>query len=198
MNKKLLAGIAGGAIAVIAGISIVLGGGANAATGKYDYETVAVVKGDVARVISASGAVQPREKVEVGSEVSGRITAIYVDFNAPVKKDQVLAQVDPETFQNTLDQNIARLRQSEAAVDNSRAAIDRAKVALDVAQKNFTRQKALYDQQAISQQAWELAEQTFTNAKLTLQSEEVSLKSSLAGLETSRASVSDSRTRLER
>lgn len=198
MNKKLLAGIAGGAIAVIAGVSIVLGGGANAATGKYAYETVAVGKGDVARVISASGAVQPREKVEVGSEVSGRITAIYVDFNAPVKKDQVLAQVDPETFQNTLDQNIARLRQSEAAVDNSRAAIDRAEVALDVAQKNFTRQKALFDQQAISQQAWELAEQTYTNAKLTLQSEEVSLKSSLAGLETSKASVSDARTRLER
>jgi len=198
MNKKLLAGIAGGAIAVIAGVSVVLGGGANAATGKYAYETVAVGKGDVARVISASGAVQPREKVEVGSEVSGRITAIYVDFNAPVKKNQVLAQVDPETFQNTLDQNIARLRQSEAAVDNSRAAIDRAKVALDVAQKNFTRQKALFDQQAISQQAWELAEQTNTNAKLTLQSEEVSLKSSLAGLETSKAAVSDSRTRLER
>lgn len=198
MNKKLLAGIAGGAIAVIAGVSVVFGTGASAATGKYTYETVAVSKGDVARVISASGAVQPREKVEVGSEVSGRITAIYVDFNAPVKKDQLLAQVDPETFQNTLDQNIARLRQSEAAVDNSRAAIDRAKVALDVAQKNFTRQKALFDQQAISQQAWELADQTFTNAKLTLQSEEVSLKSSLAGLETAKASVNDSRTRLER
>ncbi len=198
MNKKLLAGIAGGAIAVIAGVSLVLGGGASAATGKYEYETVAVGKGDVARVISASGAVQPREKVEVGSEVSGRITAIYVDFNAPVKKDQVLAQVDPETFQNTLDQNTARLRQSEAAVDNSRAAIDRAKVALDVAQKNFTRQKALFEQQAISQQAWEQAEQTFTNAKLSLQSEEVSLKSSLAGLETARAAVNDARTRLER
>lgn len=198
MNKKLLAGIAGAAIAVIAGVSVVFGTGASAATGKYTYETVTVGKGDVARVISASGAVQPREKVEVGSEVSGRITAIYVDFNAPVKKDQVLAQVDPETFQNTLDQNIARLRQSEAAVDNSRAAIDRAKVALDVASKNFTRQKALFDQQAISQQAWELADQTFTNAKLTLQSEEVSLKSSLAGLETSKAAVSDARTRLER
>lgn len=198
MNKKLLAGIAGGAIAVIAGVSLVLGGGANAATGKYAYETVAVGKGDVARVISASGAVQPREKVEVGSEVSGRITAIYVDFNAPVKKDQVLAQVDPETFQNTLDQNIARLRQSEAAVDNSRAAIDRAKVALDVAQKNYARQKALFEQQAISQQAWEQAEQTFINAKLTLQSEEVSLKSSQAGLETARAAVNDARTRLER
>lgn len=198
MNKKVLIGIAGFAIIAIGSAALAFSGGGNAAAGKYGYETVAVTKGDVARVISASGAVQPREKVDVGSEVSGKITAIYVDFNDRVKKDQVLAQVDPETFQNTLDQNLARLRQSEASVDNSRAAIDRAKVALDVAEKNFVRQKALFDQQAISQQAWELAEQTFTNAKLTLQSEEVSLKSALAGLETAKATVNDSRTRLER
>ena len=198
MNKKVLAGIAGAVIVAVGAVSLAFGAGTSAASGKYTYETTAVTKGDVARVISASGAVQPREKVEVGSEVSGRITAIYVDFNDAVKKDQVIAQVDPETFQNTLDQNLARLRQSEASVDNSRAAIDRAQVALVVAEKNFNRQKALFDQQAISQQAWELAEQTYTNAKLTLQSEQVSLKSALAGLETAKATVSDSRTRLER
>ena len=198
MDKKILVGIAGAVIVGVAAAALVFGGGANAATGKYAYETVAVGKGDVARVISASGAVQPREKVDVGSEVSGRITAIYVDFNDPVKKDQVLAQVDPETFQNALDQARARLRQSEAAVDNNHAAIDRAKVALEVAEKNFTRQKALFDQQAISQQAWELAEQTYTNAKLALQTEQVSLKSSIAGLETSKASVQDAITKLER
>lgn len=197
MDKKVLIGIAGAAIVAIGAAAMTLGG-ATAATGKYTYETVKVGKGDVARVISASGAVQPREKVDVGSEVSGKITAIYVDFNDRVTKDQVLAQVDPETFQNTLDQNMARLRQSEASVDNSRASIDRAKVALDVAEKNFVRQKALFEQQAISQQAWEQAEQTYTNAKLSLQTEEVSLKSALAGLETARTTVQDSRTRLER
>ena len=51
MNKKLLAGIAGGAIAVIAAVSIAFGGGANAATGKYTYETATVGKGDVLIVI---------------------------------------------------------------------------------------------------------------------------------------------------
>ena len=198
MDKKVLIGIAGAVIVGIAATALVFGGGANAATGKYTYETVAVGKGDVARVISASGAVQPREKVDVGSEVSGKITAIYVDFNDPVKKDQILAQVDPETFQNVLDQARARQRQSEAAVDNNHASINRAKVALDVAEKNFVRQKALFDQQAISQQAWELADQTYTNAKLALQTEEVSLKSSIAGLETAKATVQDAITKLER
>ncbi len=198
MNKKLLLGIAGATIVAIAAGAMMMGGGASAAPGKYTYETVKVSKGDVARVVTASGAVQPREKVEVGSEVSGKITAIYVDFNDPVKKNQVLAQVDPETFQNTLDQNIARLRQSEASVDNTRASIARAKLALDVQTKAFERTTKLYAEGATSTQAMEQADQDFKNATLEVQTQEVSLKSAQAGLETARATVQDSRLRLER
>lgn len=198
MNKKLLIGIAGAAVVAIGTSALLFGGGSSAAAGKYTFETVTVDRGDVSRVVSASGAVQPREKVEVGSEVSGKITAIYVDFNDQVKKDQVLAQVDPETFQNTLDQNVARLRQAEASVDNTRASIARAKLALDVQQKAYERTKVLYAEGATSTQQMEQAEQAYENAVLALQTEEVSLKSALAGLETSRATVQDSRTRLER
>jgi HlyD family secretion protein len=198
MNKKLLIGIAGAAVVAIGASALLFGGGSSAAAGKYTYETVAVDKGDVSRVISASGAVQPREKVEVGSEVSGKITAIYVDFNDTVKKDQVLAQVDPETFQNTLDQSVARLRQAEATVDNTRASIARAKLALDVQQKAFERTKVLYAEGATSTQQMEQAEQAYENAVLAVQTEEVSLKSAQAGLDTARATVQDSRTRLER
>lgn len=198
MNKKLLIGIAGAAVVAIGASALLFGGGSSAAAGKYTFETVTVDRGDVSRVVSASGAVQPREKVEVGSEVSGKITAIYVDFNDAVKKDQILAQVDPETFQNALDQAQARLKQSQASVDNNRASINRAKVALDVAEKAYNRQKLLFTEQAISQQAWEQAEQAYINAQLTLESEEVSLKSGLAGLDTARASVQDAMTKLDR
>jgi HlyD family secretion protein len=197
MNKKLLAGIAGAAIVVIGGAAFMFRG-ASASTGKYDYQTVAVERGVVARVVSASGAVQPREKVPVGSEVSGKIVEVLVDYNDTVKKGQVLAVVDPETFQNTLAQNRARLQQSQASVANSHSSIDRAKAALVVAESNYKRQKSLFAEGAISQQAWEQADQTYTNAKLSLQSEEVSLKSTLAGLETARAQVQDSVTKLER
>ncbi len=198
MNKKLLVGIAGAVIVAVGVAAVTLGGGANAATGKYVYETVKIDRGDVARVITASGAVQPREKVEIGSEVSGKVTAIFVDFNDQVKKDQILAQVDPETFQNTLDQNVARLRQSEATVANSRASIDRAKLALDVQTKAFERTTKLYAEGATSTQAMEQADQDYKNAVLAVTTEEVSLKSAQAGLETARATVQDSRTRLER
>lgn len=198
MNKKLMIGIAGAVIVAIGAGAMMLGGGASAAQGAYAYETVKVDKGDVSRVITASGAVQPREKVEVGSEVSGKITAIYVDFNDTVKKNQVLAQVDPETFQNTLDQNRARMQQSQASVDNSRASIARAKLDLDIQSRTYERTKVLYAEGATSTQAMEQAEQAFKNAQLALQTEEVSLKSALAGLETARATVQDSLTKLER
>lgn len=198
MNKKLMIGIAGAVIVAIGAGAMMMGGGASAAPGAYAYETVKVDKGDVSRVITASGAVQPREKVEVGSEVSGRITAIYVDFNDTVKKNQVLAQVDPETFQNTLDQNRARMQQSQASVDNSRASIARAKLDLDIQSRTYERTKVLYAEGATSTQAMEQSEQAFKNAQLAVQTEEVSLKSSLAGLETARATVQDSLTKLER
>ena len=198
MNKKILIGIAGAAIVAIGASAILFGGGASAAPGQYVFETVTVDKGDVSRVISASGQVQPREKVEVGSEVSGKITAIFVDFNDRVTKNQILAQVDPETFQNAVDQAQARLKQAQATVDNGRASINRATVALDVAEKAYNRQKLLFSEQAISQQAWEQADQAYINAKLSLETEQVSLKSALAGLDTARASVSDAVTKLER
>jgi len=198
MNKKVLAGVAAAAIIVIGGAAVMAGGKGGAKAGKYEYETVAVEKGTVSRVVSASGAVQPKERVDVGSEVSGKIVDVKVDFNDKVKKGQVMAVVDPETFQNTLAQNRARLRQSEASVANAITSVSRAEVALDKAEKDYNRQKSLFAQGAIAQAAWETSEQTYTNAKLSLQSEKDSLKSAQAGLETSRATVQDSVTKLER
>jgi HlyD family secretion protein len=198
MNKKLLVGIAGAVIVAIAAGALLLGGTGNAAPGKYTYETVKIDKGDVARVVTASGAVNPREKVEVGSEVSGKVTAIFVDFNDVVKKNQVLAQVDPETFQNTLDQNRARLQQAQASVDSTRASISRAKLDLETQGKTYERTKVLFNEGATSKADWEQAEQAYKNAQLDVTTQEVSLKSAFAGLETARATVQDSITKLER
>ena len=198
MNKKLLVGIAGAVIVAVAAGALLLGGAGNAAPGKYTYETVKVDKGDVARVVTASGGVNPREKVEVGSEVSGKITAIYVDYNDRVKKDQILAQVDPETFQNTLDQNRARQQQSQATVDSTRAAIAKAKLDYETQGKTYERTKVLFNEGATSKADMEQAEQAYKNAELSVTTQEVALKSAIAGLETARATVQDSITKLER
>ncbi|MEP7209970.1 MAG: efflux RND transporter periplasmic adaptor subunit [Alphaproteobacteria bacterium] len=198
MNKKLLIGIAGAAIVVVGGFAVAATSGAGGKSGAYTFDTVAVEKGDVSRVVSASGAVQPLNKVDVGSEVSGKIIKMNVDFNSKVKKDEVLAVVDPSTFQSALEQANAALLQSQASVATANANIDHSNVALDIAEKNWKRQKSLYDQQAISQQVWEQTDRDYKFAQVQVTSDKVSLQSAQAGLARSKASLDDARVKLDK
>jgi HlyD family secretion protein len=78
------------------------------------YTTVPVQSGALAQTVTASGTLNPQNTINVGSQVSGTISEIDADFNSKVKKGQVLAKLDPTTFQASLDQANATLAQSEA------------------------------------------------------------------------------------
>jgi HlyD family secretion protein len=196
MDKRLLAGAA--AVVLAAGAWFVFGRGDGGGAGPYTFETAAVERGDVSRIVSASGEVQPLNMVEVGSEVSGRIIELFADYNTPVKKDQVLAQIDPETFRTAVEQSRARKLQADAAVATASASIERSKVNLDNAGKTYNRQKALFAEQAISQAAWEQADRDYKYAQLDLRNNEVALQSARAGLAQALASLQEAETRLDR
>ncbi len=68
------------------------------------YQTQLVTRGDLAQSVTASGTVNPQDTVSVGTQVSGTINALYVDFNSKVKKGQVLARLDPSQLQAQLQQ----------------------------------------------------------------------------------------------
>ncbi|MBU6319371.1 MAG: efflux RND transporter periplasmic adaptor subunit [Alphaproteobacteria bacterium] len=189
-----------GAVAVTIGAAVLVTNSLKGASpsGQVSFETAKVDRGDVARIVTASGAVQPLDKVDVGSEVSGKITELFVDFNARVRKNQVLAQIDPQTFRTAVESARARLLQSEAAVATARTSIERSKVKLDVMEKTYNRQKALFAEQAISQAAWEQAESDYAFAKLDVENNEVALQSAKAGLAQSRASLDEAEFRLSR
>lgn len=198
MDKKIIMGIAGAAILGVGAFALFAGGGGSGPKGDYTFETAQVERGDVARIVSPAGTVQPLNKVDVGSEVSGKIIELFADFNTEVQKDQVLAQIDPETFQSAVEQAKARLQQSRASVANARSSIERSKVNLDVAEKTYNRQKALFAEEAISQAAWEQAEQQYKFAEVELRTNEVSLQSALAGVAQAEASLKEAELRLER
>ena len=65
---------------------------------KIQYRTQTVIKGDITLVVNATGEVKPIQKVAIGSVVSGPVEKLYVDFNDPVKKDQILAEIDPKLY----------------------------------------------------------------------------------------------------
>lgn len=82
----------------------------------------ATSQGDVVESIQSTGQVQPLTQVQVGAQVSGRITKVMVDFNSEVKKGDVLAEIDPTLFGAAIDQNRAQLASAEASVARAEAA----------------------------------------------------------------------------
>jgi HlyD family secretion protein len=91
------------------------------------YRTDKVESGDVTATVTATGTVSALETVQVGSQVSGIISKIYVDFNSKVTKGQVIAELDPTSFQAQVDQRRADLEKARVESRNSQIAYNRAK-----------------------------------------------------------------------
>lgn len=100
-----------------------LGGGGG---GLPPLNTVTADRGDVSQRVVAHGTIQPRQTVLVGSQVSGIVDAIYVDFNSPVRRGQLLAQIDTSTFAAAVRSAAAQLEAGEATLELSRLQWDRA------------------------------------------------------------------------
>src|SRR5204862_4358857 len=78
------------------------------------FRTVTVTRGNLARVVTASGQLNPIIKVDVGSQISGNIQKLFVDFNSAVKEGQLLAQLDPGTYEANVLQAQGNLAHAQA------------------------------------------------------------------------------------
>ncbi len=87
------------------------------------YMTAPVERGNLRNTVTATGALQAVTTVQVGSQASGTISALYVDFNSTVKKGQVIAQLDPSTTQAQVEQARANLNQARAGLEQARAGL---------------------------------------------------------------------------
>jgi HlyD family secretion protein len=114
------------------------------------FRTAKVDKGDVVATVTATGTLSAVTTVQVGSQVSGIIAKLHVDFNAIVKKGQLLAELDPTPFQQTVDQR--------------RADLEKAKVELRNAELSLTRSKNLAKQQLLAQSDLDGAQTTRDSA----------------------------------
>jgi HlyD family secretion protein len=109
------------------------------------YETTAIDRGAIIAKVTATGTLSALVTVQVGTQVSGRVDKIFVDFNSTVKKGQVIAKIDPLLFQAALEQARANYAAGEGNVTKLQARADDAKL-------QFERAQALFDRKAIAQQ----------------------------------------------
>ena len=120
----------------------------------YSVETAKVEKGSISNTVTATGTLEAVKTVEVGTQVSGVIEKIYVDFNTQVKKGQLLAQLDETPLQATLEQSKANVDQAQAQVKYQQA--------------TYERYKALVAKKLIAQSEFDLVEYNYNNALASL------------------------------
>src|SRR5215212_4669198 len=109
-------------IAIIAVVLLAFAGGGwywwqgRSADGEVRYRTAKVERGPMSAVVVASGTLNAVTTVQVGSQISGQVKDIYADFNTTVKKNQIIARIDPSTFELRVNQARADLDAAESAV----------------------------------------------------------------------------------
>jgi len=126
-------------------------------TQESPYITFQVQRGEITQAVSATGTLQAVVTVQVGSQVSGTIAKLYADFNSPVKKDQVIAELEQAKFRARVDEAKANLLAAQA-----RAA--KAKVAMEDARRGLSRSEELKKRDFISQSELDAAQTAFDAA----------------------------------
>ena len=129
-HKKQL--ILGGAGVVVLGLAAYYFWGNQ--TGTTQYLTAKVERGNLRNTVTATGTLQAVTTVQVGSQASGTISALYADFNSIVKKGQVVAQLDPAVSKAQVDQARANLQQANASLQLARAAVTNSRAGVSDAQ----------------------------------------------------------------
>ena len=139
LNKKRRLAVVGLLVALV-----VLGGvwywgdGANAA----EYMTAKVERGSLRNTVTATGTLQAVTTVQVGSQASGTLSALYADFNSTVKKGQLLAQLDPSVAQAQVQQARANLAQAQAQLQQARASVGQSQAGVAQSRAGITDARA--------------------------------------------------------
>jgi HlyD family secretion protein len=135
----------------------------------YEYVSETVTRGEVLRKVSASGKVRALNTIKVGTEVSGQITKVYVDFNSPVKAGQILAEIDSTRVRARVQQSEAQVALARAGLQQTVANVARSQSELEIQERDFARQKALAARGFVSKAGLDLAQSKLNSARNALQ-----------------------------
>ena len=140
----------------------------HARTAPVTYNATAVTRGELSKVVTATGTLNPVVNVTVGSQVSGRISRLYVDFNSVVKSNMVIAEIDPSTYQAAVEQSTADLANAKANLELQRVQADRS--------------SDLYTNKLISGSDFDTAIALLHEAEATVKIKQASLNNALVNL----------------
>ncbi|MFA5072323.1 MAG: efflux RND transporter periplasmic adaptor subunit [Nitrospirota bacterium] len=141
-----------------------------------EYRTDKVTRGDIQQSITATGNVNAVTTVLVGTQVSGNIKRLYVDFNSRVKKGQIIAQIDPATFESQVQQAQANLLAAQANLEKAEATLIDAK-------RTFDRNKELFAKNLIARSEVDTAETNYRTANAQVSASRAQTEQTKAALD---------------
>ncbi len=173
MKKKIISGVVIAVVLTVAGFVFF----SNRDTAPK-FRTEKVTRGRIQSAVTATGAVNAVVNVLVGTQVSGTIKTLYVDFNSPVKKGQLIALIDPATFE-------AQVAQARANLFSAKANLDKSEATLVDAKRTMERNKELFTRNLIARSDLDTAETNYNTAKAQVGASKAQVAQADAALRTS-------------
>ena len=146
------------------------------------WRTVQVERGDIRVAISATGTLSAISTVTVGSQISGQVTDVLVDFNSQVSEGQVLARIDPRSYE-------AQIEQGAAQIASARASLAQAQATLRNAELDFRRKADLGTQQLVARADIDLARAALDQARAQVAATQAQIRQQTAATETTRVNL---------
>lgn len=150
------------------------------------FITEKITRGNVKSTVSATGTVNAVTTVQVGTQVSGTIKQLFVDYNSPVKKGQLLAQIDPAVFE-------AQVGQARANLMSAKAAMEKAQVALRDTKITYERNKTLFAKNYIAKSDLDTAETNYLSAIAQIKVAQAQIQQTQAALDSASVNLKYSR-----
>lgn len=164
----------------------------------FEILTTQVQQRDLSRLVASSGSIAPLVTVEVGSQLSGQILSLSVDFNDDVEEGSILAQLDPQTFQTRVQEAEANLEVAQAQVAVQRANVTRAQANLASAERAFNRAVELRERGTYSEAQYDTAETAFQTGRADVDVAEANLRNAQASLRQREAALESANVDLGR
>ncbi|MFY8108519.1 MAG: efflux RND transporter periplasmic adaptor subunit [Bacteroidia bacterium] len=160
--------------------------------------TAIVEKHTLIETVSANGRVQPEKEVKISSDVSGEIMELYVHEGDSVVAGKLLARIDPELYQSSLDRSEASLNNTKASLATTKSRLVQAQARLTEVSKAYERNKKMHEQQLISDAEFETSKSAYDNAKAEVEAGKQGILGAEFSVRSFEASLKEARKNLSR
>ncbi len=148
------------------------------------FRSQAVQKGSVTQEVTATGTVAPIREVSVTTQVTGKIISLSADYNSHITENQIIALIDPDTYESALASARAQLKSNEASLARTTAQ-------LTLAEKELSRQKRLFEREMATESELDTAQANYDELKATLKGNEAAIEQSQASVRTAEKNLAD-------